>query len=621
MPNSLPNKRFFTVKEVAKLLNFSTNTVYKYLDKGKIKSVRLGSEGRFRILGAEVERLIQETGIQTTNMSPILVKSELHVLGAPSLFDWFIGFLSMGLGFSQFVFPSYNLNSSTAPYTLYIEVFQILLFISGVLLISFDILRLKKGTWHTVSHVVLSCIFFLLAGLFVTSGAIPTAVGYLAVALIILLTAFRKLREYSRFLIYVDLLYFLLGIGVLVWPASFFLGTVIDLTATSLAIFFVLWAIGGIVLATLNILALRREGWYAKILAFTIALSAFIYATIAFTNGLWEVSIYCVILASFAIIFPFSNHFQSFTLKSKKEVIGSFAWLIGIFFIGSVALYIIYHGFQNYLFGELNNRVGTANDVVTSFMNGNLQKVSTFATSEDFKDLMKPDRVPDLQEADSHLKELYLSSAGTIRRAVLANSKGVMIDSYPLNLSSQGLDISNRDYFQSAASGVGIYMTGITQPSSPGISPAILISAPIKGSDGRFLGALFGSVDLEDLGRIVGQVKFGQSGTFLLTDSLGNYIIPPVPEKILTKAPAGSLAELAVEGRSGAVQGYDENGNLSFMVYRRIDPYGWGIVARQPLSEAFQTYSVTSFVIFLFFVMSGVASLVFIIYSRRGRDG
>ncbi len=607
-------KKIYTVKDVAGFLGFSTNTVYKYLDEGKIKSTRLGKEGRFRIPAEEVNRLLQEEEVETVANLPR--KPLIETKDAPSLFDWFVGFLSMGLGFSQFIFPSYNLNSSAAPYILYIRIFQMFLFAGGFLLISFDILGLKKSLWHNMSHVVLGCIFFLLTALLIASGAISTAIGYMAVALIIFLTAFRRLREYSRFLVYINLLYLLLGIGVLARPTSFFPITVISPTFKNLAIFFVFWIVGGVFLAVLSLLALKKEGWYVKILALIVALATFTYATYTFTNGFWERSIYCVILASFVVMFPFSDRFQSFTLKSKKEVVGSFVWLIGIFFVGSIVLYIIYHGFQNYLLNELNNRVTTANDILVSFMDGNLQKVSTFATSDDFRDIaLNP------QTLDDRLKELYLSSAGTIRRAVLANSKGVIIDSYPLNLSSQGLDISDRDYFQSAASGVGIYMTGITQPSAPGVPPAILISAPVNDSNGNFSGALFGSVDLNELRRGVEQVKFGQNGTFLLTDSLGYYIIPPTPEEILTKAPEGSLADLATRGKSGAVQGYDESGNLSFMVYRRIDPYGWGIVARQPLSEAFQTYSITSFVVFLFFIMSGVGSLVFIIYSKRNKDG
>ena len=54
--------KLYTVKEVAQALNFSTNTIYKFLDQDKIKATRLSTEGRFRIPEEEVLRLLQLKG-------------------------------------------------------------------------------------------------------------------------------------------------------------------------------------------------------------------------------------------------------------------------------------------------------------------------------------------------------------------------------------------------------------------------------------------------------------------------------------------------------------------------------------------------------------------------------
>ncbi len=99
-------KKTYTVKEVAKLLGFSTNTVYKYLDDGSIQAVRLGEEGRFRIPESEVERLLQEKGrsLSDVNTTPAINKdgvseSSLAIKDTPKLFDWFVYFMSISLGF------------------------------------------------------------------------------------------------------------------------------------------------------------------------------------------------------------------------------------------------------------------------------------------------------------------------------------------------------------------------------------------------------------------------------------------------------------------------------------------------------------------------------------------
>lgn len=41
--------KLYTVKQASKILGFSTNTVYKYLNEGVLRGVRSGSKGRFRI--------------------------------------------------------------------------------------------------------------------------------------------------------------------------------------------------------------------------------------------------------------------------------------------------------------------------------------------------------------------------------------------------------------------------------------------------------------------------------------------------------------------------------------------------------------------------------------------
>lgn len=61
----MDKNRIYTVKEVARLLGFSTNTIYKYLDEGKIKSTRLGKEGRFRIPQKEVAKLLGLKGVNS----------------------------------------------------------------------------------------------------------------------------------------------------------------------------------------------------------------------------------------------------------------------------------------------------------------------------------------------------------------------------------------------------------------------------------------------------------------------------------------------------------------------------------------------------------------------------
>jgi excisionase family DNA binding protein len=51
--------RFYTVQETAKILGFSTNSVYKFLDQDRLRSTRGNSrQGRFRIPHASIEEFL-----------------------------------------------------------------------------------------------------------------------------------------------------------------------------------------------------------------------------------------------------------------------------------------------------------------------------------------------------------------------------------------------------------------------------------------------------------------------------------------------------------------------------------------------------------------------------------
>ncbi len=604
-------KKTYTVKDIAGLLGFSTNTVYKYLDEGKIKSTRFGKEGRFRIPEREVAKLLQESrGIER----PI---GDYSKTGAPGYFDWFIGFLSMGLGFSQFIFPAYSLMVQTAGFVFFLQLIHILLFMFGLALVLSDIFDIKGRNLHKIVHIVLATLLLTTAAILFYTGIVPDSIGYFVAAVIVFITVFARINGENRFLIYLNMLLALTGLGVIIFPKAFFVSTIIQVTAFNIAVFAVLWVIAEVVLISLSFRTVKYGGLYLKIISFGTAFFSLVYSTFVFTNGFWGRAVYCAILASFAVILPFAGHFESFSIKSKKEMTICFIWLLGLFFVGSIALFFIYHSFESFMLSELANRANTADDVLTTFMVGNESKVSTFAKDEGLISLMRNQKNLDVSAADTRLKQFYLVSSGTLRRVILVDKNGVIRDTYPFNLSSQNLDISNRDYFKAGKSGSDVSVTGIMQPSSPGIPPAVLITAPILDANGSFLGVLTGSADLVELTRKIKQIEFGDRGKFILADSSKNYIIPPAPDKILSKAPADSFVSKAVDGESGSGKYYNSEGFLSYAAYRQAEKYGWGLVAEEPLSDVFKTYSITGFVIFLVFLISGVGSMVLTIYLGK----
>lgn len=614
-------KNTFTVKEVANLLGFSTNTVYKYLAGGGIKSVRLGLEGRFRIPKSEVERLLQEQG---KSFSVITGRKEDRQQGVdssahyrPSLFDWFVAFLSISIGFSVFILPMPGNIQSIFGLNKVIIPLQTFLLVSGFLILVLDMFRMRESKLRKLINLVMGLDYFASALIFGLAQAMPLTVGYLAISIVVILSVFVKMAQYTRFMLFVNLMLLFLGLGVLGWPDSFFLAGIMGVTSKNLTIFFLAWSLFLVFNIYITYFAMKKNKHLIWFCSLPTAFTALCYATISFTQGFWARSVFCVVLASFSVIFPFADEFEAFTLKSKREVVGSFAWLLGLFLVGSLMLYYIFRSFQSYGFSELAHRVDTAGDVTIAFMDENMAKISTFAADKRLIEAMENYSGSNIESANYNLKQLYQASDWTIQRVVLVNKNGVILDTYPLNNTSTGVNIKDRDYFRSVEVSNQPFVSGIEQPSAPGLKPVVLISVPINDANGNFLGVLMGDVDIREMTRRINQVRFGEGGTYLLADFTGKYIIPPTPEQIMTKAGSGSHMLQAVLGESGTVQEESTQGELSLIAYKQISKYGWGIVAEQPIDEAFNPYSKTVFLTFLIYVTAGVGSLVLIFSSQK----
>jgi len=58
----MKNKDFYTAKELADLLSVNIMTIYRYIDRGKLKAYKLSKE--FRIEQAEFERFMKKARIK-----------------------------------------------------------------------------------------------------------------------------------------------------------------------------------------------------------------------------------------------------------------------------------------------------------------------------------------------------------------------------------------------------------------------------------------------------------------------------------------------------------------------------------------------------------------------------
>jgi hypothetical protein len=71
---------FYTVKQTAKILGFSTNSIYKFLDEGRLKGQRGNSaSGRFKIPHSSLEKFIGSSIPETSIKQALQLLPELNI--------------------------------------------------------------------------------------------------------------------------------------------------------------------------------------------------------------------------------------------------------------------------------------------------------------------------------------------------------------------------------------------------------------------------------------------------------------------------------------------------------------------------------------------------------------
>jgi len=196
--------RTYTVKDAAKILGYSTNSIYSFLKENRINGVRVG-KGRFRISEEEMGRLLNitkpgqyltpsskqasheriqqnspiESITQHQNISDFVSGQSLSDVrvGVPSLQDWSIGLTAVIFGISMMLFGStleeFSMNGSLLAIPI-----RVAFFAGGVGLLLSDIVNKSRHLWHQVFHGILSLGFFACAGVMGLAGDFGSTVFF-----------------------------------------------------------------------------------------------------------------------------------------------------------------------------------------------------------------------------------------------------------------------------------------------------------------------------------------------------------------------------------------------------------------------------------------------------------
>lgn len=618
-------KKTYTVKQVAEALEFSTNTVYKYLSEGKIRATRLGKEGRFRIPEEEVVRLLglkggkpqiapQMEAAQPKEIPSIEQPGEQSILDKihpPSLFDWFVAMLAIFVSLSYFLFPVYLQEIVYEPYIPYIQASKIGLVVLGIILLATDVFRAQRSFWHRLLHLGLGMLFGVLAYIFFQTGNYATMLGNLAVSLLLLTTAYFKIHDFMRFMIL--LAFFAVGAGALFLydPGSFPQQAFAQWISDHKIFFAVSWFTLFIAVFVGGLYGSLHNKPIAILSFLTIAIGSFVYTSLSVNTLNWEKAMFAMLVGSFSLIAPFWRRFESFARLSKKELLEGFAWLIAIFLVGIGLVYYLQQSFKTYVSAENKKSLDTAVQIVESYLSESQNVVVRVGNDEELKNTLTA-KTKDFNKLTLRTKAFY-SESSRFRRIGIFDAQGKAVAFYPEVQSSIGVVDANTELLQKLKSTSIVVVSDWLKLVNG--QPGIVTSAPIV-SEGEFVGAVTGLLDLVLLTKQLSDIQFGSGGIFVIADGEKTIISHPNENQVGEKISTNLALTSAVDGEKGELEGYSNNGVLMTQSYASIPSVGWGIVAQQPLLAVLGQQSVVAFTIFLVTVASGIGSLLTIVYLR-----
>jgi signal transduction histidine kinase len=177
-----------------------------------------------------------------------------------------------------------------------------------------------------------------------------------------------------------------------------------------------------------------------------------------------------------------------------------------------------------------------------------------------------------------------------IVRIFLSDPSGVQMADVPEAPGMRGQNFSYRDWYKGVTANWKPYVSVIYKRAAPPQINIIAVAVPIKSQAGENVGILVLQVKAESFFAWLGEVDFGPGGHLYAVDQAGTVAFHPAvpPEGEPVSLADFPLVQRVLAGERGQEIAKDPLSHVdSLVAYEPLPKYGWGVVAEQPLEEAF----------------------------------
>lgn len=602
----------YTVKQVSKLLGYSTNSIYTFLKEKRLKGVRIG-KGRFRIPQSQINTFLQVdrgVAVPAVSQKPLHAESyadtfedfsQIERVEVPSLFDWFIGVSAILLGASWMLFPRSYLEFPVQMYILIIPMLRGVLVASGIGLLLSDIVGSGAKIWGLVFQGVLSVAFACISGASFWYGSSQNGLLFGFIALLLLGLFFFRKQSVLLFLVQVfssaiTVLYF----QMLPMNQSVLFYGIMSMIVLSMGV---------------GIYGLLKKQTALLHLSLIPACSSLLYSSVkASESGMWSITLFLVFSAVLSVFIPVWNSLSFTNMRDRSFVFGVIGSVLCVFVFTAGGVRLIQNATITQYTKGLNDKI----------ILSKLYVEKSFGLAEEsIRVLSKNNSLVDSLEKKSYstlidLSKSVVSGNTSIRHITIVGTDGEVKSSYPY-VSGSPSSLSTLPSISQALATKKLNILQEPTLNNVGNNKQIVISAPILNSKSIAVGVVLATIDIDAIVSGVRQITSeSQQQIVRIADSSGN-ILTAGPDEVAGFITKSDPISIALTGTKGIVTGYSVTGE---QVIAAVDQTGTAI----PLALSVETpYSVllqmkeTSPLIVLFLLIMSSGSIVLFFISHRKR--
>lgn len=557
----------YTVKQVAEILGYCTNSIYGFIKQGRLKGIRLG-KGRFLIPQEEIDRLLPKPATSLPEVTQKVSELEFGPLKIPSLFDWLVGIASVTLGVSLLLFNKIYESIALSPYHLiWFFPLKISLVTAGLGLLLADFAGKKYIIWQKFFRFFLFLAYSVIAIVWGLAGDFLGTTIWGTLAFILFLRFFTKISGVKSLILYIFLLAITLP-ACLLFPQTSILPEWLKFLSSrptiSTAATVVVVLISALILKWIH----QRNKFVSWLLFSPYLVFLLIISLWSAQNVSWEKALFLLLVVLVSFFAPWWEAFQFSLHRDRLVILTAFSIIIAFFLSLIGIILVIQRNTLEYTQNQLVDKTAYGQLVVSQALGSIKNTLENSATNPLLiSQLLAKERTEKDEELLANLIRSLMEGNQNLRRIIILDKTGEVVVHYPYDITIEGKNFAYRDYFKQALTSKKIYISDVFESVLK--KPTVVLSFAVMDKEKNVIGVLVGSLDLDLLNNNLQQIATRKCGEyFLLIDEGSNYIIHPKADLVGTSAVGNNFQPVRI-----------------LQAASKVDEKNWIIIAQAPISS------------------------------------